>query len=195
MKYFIVGLHGSGKQEVLDILIHQGIKCGQLFSNISGASDEAYGSYNYELFSTADVNEVFENNAYVFLRELKSGTEKYYEGLSTYTVDQNSVFALSPDQLVSISPTQMPKDACFVWLDNTLSNRYTRYRDEKRSYDFNEQETVEKMDISSFIHNIYGNENAVLYFMNEDPVRVAAVVYALVQHEDLLPAFSDAFAS
>lgn len=195
MKYFIVGLHGSGKQEVIDILTHQGVKCGQLFSNISSASNEVYGSYNYELFSTADINEVFENNAYVFLRELKHDTEKYYEGLSTYSVDQNDVFALSPDQIISISPTQMPKDVCFIWMDSTQASRFSRYRDEKRGYDFMARENIERADLSTFIRNIYNADNNVLYFMNEDPIRVAAIVYALVQHEDLLPAFCNAFSN
>lgn len=196
MKYFIVGLHGSGKQEVIDILEHQGVACGKLFSNIENPSDSIYGSYNYELFTTADINEVFENNAYVFLRELKHDTEKYYEGLSAYTVDNNSVFVLSPDQLVAISPNMMPKDVCFVWLDNTKTNRFNRYRDEKRSYNFNAQESLEKQDINTFIKNIYSyDSDHILYFMNEDPVRIAAIVYALVQHEDLIPAFSQAFRS
>lgn len=196
MKYFIVGLHGSGKQEVVDVLEHQGVACGKLFSNIEKPSDSVYGSYNYELFTTADINEVFENNAYVFLRELKHDTEKYYEGLSTYTVDNNSVFVLSPDQLVAISPSMMPKDVCFIWLDNTKTNRFNRHRDEKRSYDFNAQEAQEKQDINTFIKNIYSYDNDhILYFMNEDPIRVAAIIYALVQHEDLIPAFSQAFRS
>ena len=196
MKYFIVGLHGSGKQEIIDILERQGVKCGKLFSNIENPSSKIYGSFNYELFSTADVNEVFENKAYVFLRELKHDTEKYYEGLSTYEVDNNEVFVLSPDQLVSISPNMMPKDVCFIWLDNTKTNRFNRHRDEKRSYDFNAQEAREKQDINTFIKNIYSYDNDhILYFMNEDPIRVAAIIYALVQHEDLIPAFSQAFRS
>ena len=196
MKYFIVGLHGSGKQEVVDILEHQGVACGKLFSNIEAPSDTIYGSYNYELVSTADINEVFENNAYVFLRELKHGTEKYYEGLSTYDVENNDVFVLSPDQLVSISPKLMPEDVCFIWLDNTKANRYNRYRDERCSYNFNEREDLERQDLNTFIKNMYAyDKNHVLYFMNDDPVRIAAIVFALVQHEDLLPAFSQAFSS
>lgn len=198
MKYFIVGLHGSGKQEVIDILEHQGVACGKLFSNIEKPSDEIYGSYNYELFNTADINEVFENNAYVFMRELKHEGEKYYEGLSLYSVDTNDVFVLSPDQLVSISPNMMPKDVCFIWLDNTKSNRFNRYRDEKCGYDFNAREKQEYQDINAFIKTIYSvadKDNQVLYFMNEDPVRIAAIVFALVQHPDLLPAFGQAFSS
>lgn len=196
MKYFIVGLHGSGKQEVMDILEHQGVACGKLFSNISNPSDAVYGSFNYELFNTTDINEVFENNAYVFLRELKHDTEKYYEGLSTYEVDNNEVFALSPDQLVAISPNMMPKDVCFIWLDNNKSNRFTRYRDEECGYDFNERESLEMQDINTFIKNIYSYEGSnILYFMNEEPVRVAAIIFALVQHPDLIPAYTQAFGS
>jgi len=196
MKFFIVGLHGSGKQEVIDILEHQGVACGKLFSNIEAPSDTVYGSYNYELFNSTDISEVFENNAYVFLRELKHDTEKYYEGLSTYSVDNNDVFALSPDQLVAISPKLMPEGICFVWLDNNKTNRITRYRDERRAYDFNEREELERQDISTFIKTMYAyDKNHVLYFMNEDPVRVAAIIYALVQHEDLLPAFANAFSN
>ena len=196
MKYFIVGLHGTGKQEVMDILEHQGVACGKLFSNIESPSNSIYGSYNYELYNTSDINEVFENNAYVFLRELKHGTEKYYEGLSTYAVENNDVFVLSPDQLVAISPKLMPEDVCFIWLDNTKANRYNRYRDERCTYDFNERETLERQDLNTFIKNMYSyDKNRVLYFMNDDPVRIAAIVFALVQHEDLLPAFSQAFSS
>lgn len=191
MKYFVVGLHGSGKQEVIDILEHQGISCGKLFSNIERPSSEIYGSFNYELCNHVDINEVFENNAYVFLRELKHDTEKYYEGLSTYTVDNNDVFVLSPDQLISISPNMMPKDVCFIWLDNTRPNRFRRYMDEKCSYDFNKRESMERQDLNTFIKNIYSYD--VLYFMNEEPIRVAAIIYALIQHPDLLPAFEQAF--
>ena len=195
MKYFIVGFHGSGKQEVLDILEHQNIPCGRLFSNIEKPSDKIYGSFNYELFSTSDINEVFENNAYVFLRELKEDSEKFYEGLSLYSINENSVFALSPDQFTSISPKAMPEDICFIWMDNTKTNRYNRYNDERRLYDFNEREKIERQNIDMFIKNMYNSDNNILYFMNEDPVRVAAIIYALLQHEDLIPAFSQAFNS
>lgn len=196
MKYFIVGLHGSGKQEVIDILEQQGIDCGHLFSNIEKPSAQVYGSFNYELYNSTDINDVFENNAYVFMRELKHNNEKYYEGLSTYCLDNNDVFALSPDQLVAISPNQMPKDVCFIWMDDTKQIRFTRYCDEKCVYDFNAREQMERKDINTFIKNMYacGGSN-VLYFMNEDPVRVAAIIYALIKHEDLLPAFAQAFAN
>lgn len=198
MKYFIVGLHCSGKQEVIDVLEQHGVSCGKLFSNISSPSAEIYNSYNYELYTTSDINEIFENNAYIFLRELGHGIEKYYEGLSTYSVDNNQVFILSPDQMVNIAPNLIPDDICFIWMDNNKPNRISRYKDEKRSYDFSEQENIERQDLDTFIKNIYSysSENIpVIYFMNEDPVRVAAIIYAMIQHEDLINVFSQAYAS
>ena len=72
MKFLIVGLHSSGKQEILDILEKQGVEVGRLFSNIESASPSIYNSYNYELMSTSVINEMFENKAYMFLQELDS---------------------------------------------------------------------------------------------------------------------------
>ena len=198
MKYFIVGLHSSGKQEVIDILEQHKVSCGRLFSNIPSPSAKIYNSYNYELYTTSDINDIFENNAYVFLREQKHGHEKYYEGLSTYSIDNNQVFVLSPDQLVNIAPNLIPHDICFIWMDNTKPNRLTRYKDEKRSYNFREQENIEQQNIDTFIKYIYNysdESTPALYFMNEDPPRVAAIIYAMIQHNDLIKVFSQAYSS
>ena len=58
MKYFVIGLHSSGKQEVLDILTKYGVKCGKLFSNIENPSADIYNSFNYELFTNTDIMEM-----------------------------------------------------------------------------------------------------------------------------------------
>ena len=50
MKFLIVGLHSSGKQEVLDTLTEMGVKCGRLFSNLDNPSPEIYNSFNYYIF-------------------------------------------------------------------------------------------------------------------------------------------------
>ena len=93
MKFIIVGLHASGKQEVLDALEQKGVNCGRLFSNIEEADSTIYNSYNYELYSTSEVRNIFENNAYIFLHALESSASinayKYYEGLSFYEFDSN----------------------------------------------------------------------------------------------------------
>lgn len=121
MKFFIVGLHSSGKQEILDILEKQGINVGRLFSNIETPDVRIYNSYNYELMSTTDINEMFENKAYMFLKELETTATtksyKYYEGLSTWAYDNNQIFALSPDQFIAIPPKSFRNDEIvLIWV-------------------------------------------------------------------------------
>ena len=135
MKFLIVGLHSSGKQEVLDTLTEMGIKCGRLFSNLDNPSPDIYNSFNYDIFTTKEVNEIFENNAYIFINELDRSSNvnsyKYFEGLTKYEFDNNDVFALSPDQLLHISPNAIKDDICFVWMDNDKEDRILKYRREK----------------------------------------------------------------
>ena len=197
MKYFILGLHSTGKQEVIDILEKLGVKCGKLFSNIIKPTESLYNSYNYELYSDKDIIDVFENNAYVFIHELDNQTPseyKKYEGLSKYTVDQNDVFALSPDQLLNVIPNSINDDVCFVWMDGTTNIRKSRFRAEKRSYNFNDRDYIEKKDLQSFIKCMYGFDNShVIYFNDEEPCRVATIIYSLIQHPELLPLYEKNF--
>lgn len=198
MKYFILGLHSTGKQEVVDILEKLGIKCGKLFSNIIKPSESLYNSYNYELYSDKDIIDVFENNAYVFIHELDNNQipseYKKYEGLSKYTVDQNDVFVLSPDQLLNIIPNSINDNVCFIWMDGTTNNRKSRFRAEKRLYNFTDRDYIEKRDIQSFVKCMYGFDNSrVIYFNDEEPCRVATIIYSLIQHPELLPLYEKNF--
>jgi hypothetical protein len=199
MKYFIVGLHASGKQEVADMLKGLGVKCGKLFSDVESASEELYNSYNYELFTQQDVNEVFENNAYIFIQELQTDPTMFhsyriYEGLTKYEFDQNDVFVLSPDQVVSIPQTTIKEKICFIWLDNTKPNRNSRYHAEKRQYNFNYRDAIERKDIDMFVKTLYSLDNSkVLYFTNEEPSRVATIIYTLINHPELLELYAQNF--
>ena len=199
MKFFIVGLHASGKQEILDILEKQGVNVGRLFSNIESASPQIYNSYNFELMSTADINEMFENKAYLFLQELDSPATtkayKYYEGLSFYTYDNNQVFALSPDQFIAIpQKSYRGEEIVIIWVDNDKHNRNNRYLYEKRSYSFREREEVEVRDISVFGKSVYSLPNShVIYFANEEPGRVACSVLTLIEHPEYLPIYEKYF--
>ena len=103
MKYFIVGLHSNGKHNVLDYLEKLGVRCGHLFSDLTSPSSKIYNSYNYELYTAQEVNEIFENNAYIFLHTRNVDNKQFYEGLSKYEFDNNDVFVLSPDQVLDIS--------------------------------------------------------------------------------------------
>ena len=201
MKYIIIGMHSSGKQEVADHLEKLGISCGRLFSNMDMPSAKIYNGLNYELYTTKDVIEIFENNAYIFIQEFPeteslyvSNTNTWYEGLSKYEFENNEVFILSPDQFFSISPTAIKEDICFIWMDNTKNERLNRYYAEKRSYSFSARENIEKKDSSSFVSVLYDfNKSKVLYFTNEEPMRIAAVIYSLIKHPDLLPIYTESF--
>ena len=96
MKYIIIGMHCSGKQEVADILENNGVRCGRLFTNLDNPSaPNIYNGSNYEQYTSKDINDIFENNAYVFMQEFPFGEEtnisayKYYEGLSLYAFENN----------------------------------------------------------------------------------------------------------
>lgn len=196
MKYIIVGLHSSGKRDVIEVLKSYNIKCGKQFSSSLNQNDPGY-SFEHDKFDINEVNKVFENNAYIFLQErpcLQTSAMKEFEGLSTHEFDENDVFVMSPDQLLKITPNAIKEPVCFVWMDNTKRNRKTRYLDQNRTYNFNEREEIEMRDSNAFIKTIYDFKNSrVLYFANEDPGRVAAVIYASIKHPELLNLFESLF--
>ena len=194
-------MHCSGKQEVADILENNGIKCGRLFTNLDNPSaSNVYNGSNYEQYTLKDVNDTFENNAYIFMQEFPMGdlismsAYRYYEGLSLYEFENNDVFVMSPDQLFAISPASIKEDITFVWLDNPKKERLNRYHTEHRSYNFYNREEIELKDANSFVKFLYSFEGSrVLYFTSEEPNRVAAIIYSLITHPDLLPIYTEAF--
>lgn len=200
MKYIIIGMHSSGKHEVADILRNNGIKCGKLFTNLDiNDLHDIYGKSNYEYYSTKDVNDIFENNAYVFMHEFPFThdmltVDNYYEGLSLYEFENNDVFVMSPDQLFAISQSALKGDITFIWMDNPKKERLNRYHSDRCSYNFYDRESIELRDASSFVKFLYSFDNSnVMYFTSEEPTRVAAILYAVIKHPDLLPIYTDAF--
>ena len=106
---------------------------------------------------------------------------KYYEGLTKYEFDNNDVFVISPDQFLNIPQNTINEQVCFIWMDNTKEDRLTRYKSEKRSYSFSARESIEKRDIDAFVKTLYNfNNSKVIYFTNEEPCRVATIVYTLI---------------
>ena len=181
MKYIIVGMHSSGKQELFELLSKQDIACGKLFSNVN------INDIRYDFFSDTDLIEIFENKAYLFMKEIDDYSRNSYEGLSLYEFDNNDVFLLSPDQFAAIPQQFFQDDICLVWLDDSKGIRKQRYDDEKRSYNFSEREEFERRDLEEFIKIIYNNKKFhVLYFTNEDIARISSVVYACVKYPDLV---------
>ena len=147
---------------------------------------------NYELFTHKDINDVFENNAYIFMQELQTQSNNFqsnriYEGITKYEFDQNDVFVLSPDQLINVIPSYINDKICIIWMDNTKNNRLSRFYTEKRQYNFNERDEIERRDINAFVKCIYNiSDSNIIYFTNEEPCRVAIVLYTVLMHPELL---------
>lgn len=188
MKYFVIGMHSSGKQELFEILMKQSIKCGKLFSNTD------INDIRYDFFSKEDIMEIFENKAYIFMKETDDFSRNSYEGLSLFEYDNNDVFILSPDQFVAIPQQYFTEDTCLIWLDDSKGVRKQRFDDERRSYNFNEKEEFERRDLDEFVKLIYNNKYFhILYFTNEDIQRVSSVVYACVKFPELVNNFEKTY--
>lgn len=191
MKFILTGLHSSGKNEVVELLKKDGVSVGKLFTNLDTVQ---YNSRLYETLPTEELNRIFENGAYVYFSEVNNSISNNYECLSSSEFDSCDVFVLSPNQINSIPMKAFPESVCFVWMDCNSMNRESRYRSEKRQYNFREREKLERMDLSDFTDKLYNlPDSRLIYFQNEDPQRVAAIVETMVRfpssRETILRAF------
>lgn len=179
MKYILTGLHASGKLEAADHLSKKGIRVAKFFTNCETLD---YNKPLYEILSTDEMNRIFENGAYVYFSDADKNMSSNYETLSTSEFEQGDVIVLSPNQLNGMPMKALPDRVCFVWMDCNQSDRMNRHRTEKRQYNFTEREDIERVDLGDYVSKIYGIPNSTsIYFSNEDPQRVAAIVEVMVK--------------
>ena len=186
-KFIIIGFNGSGKMAVANALRDMDIKVGQTFRSIDTVGNQY--TLSTTVYDVKEINDLFENQAYLFIKESVNKANRYYEGISFYEYQNNDVFVMTPDQFNTVA--RFDDNVIFVWLDNNSVQRRNRYRSEKRKYDFNRQEQIEQEYIQDFTDRIC--DNAILYFNNEDPDRVATIIYSVIKHPDLLDAYLKAF--
>ena len=196
MKVFVVGKQCSGKTDVLDACEELGLRIGREFCNLK--SHVIHIDPKYEQYSIDDIDKIFESGAYICITGIdESGVlDGYmgYRGLSLYTFDNSDIMLLHPQQVCAINKKVITDQVVFVWLDNNRDNRIHHYAEKKCTHDFIEVEDIESQFDSDFIKTIYNFPNSkLLYFNNEDPERVAAIVYALVKHPELLDIFANKF--
>lgn len=186
MKFVIVGLHASGKEEILQSLSDEGLQVGHLFTN-AVYSQDIYDCDKYELYSNSDINTIFENGAYIFLKGMSDMGYKWYEGLSKAEFEKCDVFAISPSQFLSIPLTNVDEEIVWIWVDGSRMTRSRRYMIEKRTYDFQKTEDEQTEGIQQFVKDLYNFPNShILYFNDEDPQRVSAIIAMIYKHNDLL---------
>ena len=186
-KFIIIGFNGSGKMAVANALREMDIKVGQTFRSADTVGNQY--SLSTTVYDIKELNNLFENQAYLFIKESVNKANRYYEGISFYEYQTHDVFVMTPDQFNTVA--RFDDNVIFVWLDNNSAQRRNRHRAEKRKYDFNRQERIEQEYIQDFTDRI--NDNAILYFNNEHPDRVAAIVYSVIKHPDLLDIYLKAF--
>lgn len=190
MKIFIVGNAAVGKQEVLNELDKLGCRIGKRFSTEKDLPAEYHLDEWYQYLDNNEAVKMFEAKSYVFLYENTLFGKSFFEGLSMYTYNNYDAFALSTAQFLEIP--KFGKDDVIIWMDGNTQNRRTRFLEGRRKYSFSKVDEYERKLSKNFIEKLYQNQN-VLYFNNEEPSRVAAIAWALIQHKDLLNVFKTHF--
>ena len=190
MKFIIIGLHSSGKQAIANDLRRLGVNVGRIFRSTETLKPSTY-SLSEVVYCNDDINTLFETQSYIFMKQSTKNTVPYFEGLSSYEFENNDVFIMSPDQF-NLVP-EFPSNVCFVWLDNPQNTRRLTHTTENRKYDFMDQERVESSDLKDFTERVYLND--ILYFNNEEPSRISAIVYTLVKYPELYDFFKERFNS
>lgn len=188
-KFIIIGFNASGKMAVANRLREMEVKVGHTFRSVETVGNQY--SLSTKIYDVEEINNLFENQSYLFIKESINKANKYYEGISFHEYQTHDVFVMTPDQFNTIA--KFDDNVVFVWLDNNTAQRRYRHHSEKRKYDFNRQERIEKEYIQDFTDRI--GDNAILYFMNEDPDRVAAIIYSVIKYPELLDVYLEAFNS
>ena len=196
MKIFVVGKQCSGKTEILNECEELGLRVGREFCNIK--SSALHIDPKYERYTMDDISKIFQNNAYICISGInESGVlDGYmgYRGISLYTFDNSDVMALHPNQVCELNKRAIADDVLFIWMDDNRDRRIHRYAENKYVYNFIEVEENESQFDADFVKVIYNLPHSkLIYFNNEDPSRVAAIIYAIRNHPDLIDVFVNRF--
>ena len=196
MKIFVVGKQCSGKTEILNECEELGLRVGREFCNIK--SSARHIDPKYERYTMDDISKIFENNAYICISGInESGVlDGYmgYRGISLYTFDNSDIMALHPNQVCELNKQAITDDVLFIWMDDNRDRRIHRYAENKYVYNFIEVEENESQFDADFVKVIYNLPHSkLIYFNNEDPSRVAAIIYAIRNHPDLIDIFVNRF--
>ena len=189
MKVWIVGAQCTCKKEIADLLAEEKFKVGHLFTNI--AQDvPIYHKELYKYYGSEDIKSIFENNAYVFINNIFDGQDDAYDGLDFSEYDDNNVFVLSIDQFLSVNTKYISKDDLVVWVDGDKNWRYSNINSD--SYDVGSRERIEKSQYVGFfnlINTLKTSTKNVLYFLNEEPVRVKTIIKIIANNPKLKQEF------
>ena len=190
MKYLIIGRQGCGLPEIIRELEELGLSVGHIFRSIQELQPQTY-TLSHIVYDYSDIEKIEESGSYIFMQECFQ-KEKFLEGLSFYEYDNNDVIYMGIDHVVKIPQKTWDKmDVTIIWLDNTSDYRYNHLAESGCTHNIEIQEDNESFHIQGFIERVYDKKH--IYFFNEDPDRVTAIIYGLVKHPDLLDIFVKKF--
>lgn len=181
MKYLVTGRQGCGIPQVIEELENLGASIGHIFRSTNSLKPETY-SLSRISYSHSDIEKMEVTNAYIFMQESYQ-REKFIEGLSFWDYDNHDIIYMSVDQVSKI-PERIwnNMDITLIWLDNSTDNRISRLKQNSK-HNISLIEENEKPYIQGFIDRVY--DKPYLYFFNEEPERVATIIWSLVKYPDL----------
>ncbi len=197
MKIFIVGSQGTMKSDVYNLFKEDKFHCGKLFTNYS-ESEATYNNYLYKYFPHNVVEEIYEQDAYVFICNAGYDPEGIYTGLDFDEYQNNDIFVATPEQFVNIKPEYL-KDSLILWLDGDRTWRFNniRYKDSTEPtyniYNIDEVENSISKTFYKYIRKIQSDYKNVLYFYDENPGRVEVIAKTIFRDPKLMREFITKF--
>lgn len=186
MKYLIIGRQGSGIPEIVEDLEKLGVSVGHIFRSIPEVDEKSY-TLSKIVYDFSDIEKIEETNSYIFIQECFQ-KEKFLEGLSFYEYDNNDVIYMGIDHVAKIPQKVWDKmNVTIIWLDNTYDFRMNYMLENGYKHMYYIQEDNEGFNIAGFTDRVYDKSH--IYFFNEDPKRISAIIYSLVKYPDLLDIF------
>ena len=189
MKIWIVGSQGTGKYSIARMLEKSKMKVGKIFTN-SSPQEIKYHKDLYKFYSSEDIRDIFENNAYVFMTDIQCSM---IEGLDLNEYENNDVFVLTIEQFLNINTKYVTRDDLIVWLDGNWNWRKHNLEedDEKCLRELAERSCY--TDFNTLILNLENSLKNILYFYNEDPERVKTIVKIIYNNPKLKSEFTKNF--
>lgn len=179
-KIIIVGQQCTNKRKIAEMLESADVYVGRTF--ISAEDCGEFYTCHAMQYDTDTIKKIFELNAYRYYAENTATKEYFIEGLDSSEYEKASVLVLTPKQFCQMGGCD--NDDVVVWLDDTLSVRRNRHFESNCQYDFYEEEKYERDGVEEFV-DMSGDIENLLYFSNDDYMRVFAVIYTLIKHPDL----------
>ena len=72
------------------------------------------------------------------------------------------------------------------WYEDVLN-----HLEDKKTYNFKQREFIESEDLSTFVKTIYSKP--LIYFSNEDPIRIASIIYTMIKFPETQKLFLETY--